>query len=63
MISANSPYILNAAISNLKGHGNEADFIGFLHKLFPHRSLTLPFEPFLFWLRIRADIRNRKATP
>ncbi len=32
----------------LKGHGNEADFPGFLHKLDPHRSLTLPFEPFDF---------------
>ncbi len=27
------------------------------------RSLTLPFEPFRFWLRIRGDIRNRKTTP
>jgi hypothetical protein len=32
----------------LKGHGNEADFMGFLQKLGPHRSLTLPFEPFRF---------------
>jgi hypothetical protein len=29
---------------HLKGHGNEADFLGFLQKLVPHRSLTLPFE-------------------
>jgi hypothetical protein len=35
---------------SLKGHGNEADFLGFLQKLGPHRSLTLPFEPFRFWL-------------
>ena len=34
----------------LKGHGNEADFLGFLQILGPHRSLTLPFEPFRFWL-------------
>jgi hypothetical protein len=47
----------------LKGHGNEADFLGFLQKLGPHRSLTVPFEPFRFWLRIRGDIRNRKTTP
>ncbi len=47
----------------LKGQGNEADFLGFLQKLGPHRSLTLPFEPFRFWLRIRGDIRNRKTTP
>ena len=47
----------------LKGHGNEADFLGFLQKLGPHRSLTLPFEPFRFWLRIRGDIRNGKTTP
>jgi hypothetical protein len=45
----------------LKGHGNEADFLGFLQKLVPHRSLTLPFEPFRFWLRIRGDIRNKKT--
>ncbi len=47
-------------IKSLKGHGNEADFLGFLQKL---GSLTLPFEPFRFWLRIRGDIRNRKTTP
>ncbi len=47
----------------LKGHGNEADFLGFLQKLVPHRSLTLHFEPFRFWLRIRGDIRKRKTTP
>jgi hypothetical protein len=40
----------------------EADFLGFLQKLVSHRSLTLPFEPFGFWLRIRWDIRNRKTT-
>jgi hypothetical protein len=42
---------------HLKGHGNEADFLGFLQKLVPHRSLTLPFEPFRLRLRIRGDIR------
>ncbi len=47
---------------SLKGHGNEADFLGFLQKLGPHRSLTLPFELFRYWLRIRGDIRNRKTT-
>jgi hypothetical protein len=51
------------AEKTLKGHGNEADFLGFLQKLGPHRSLTLPFEPFRFWLRIRGDIRNRKTAP
>jgi len=50
-------------ICDLKGHGNEADFLGFLQKLGPHRSLTLPFKPFRFWLRICGDIRNRKTTP
>jgi hypothetical protein len=50
-------------IRSLKGHGNETDFLGFLQKLVPHRSLTLHFEPFRFWLRIRGDIRNRKTTP
>ncbi len=45
----------------LKGHGNEADFLGVLQKLVPQRSLTLPFEPFRFWLRNRRDIRNRKT--
>ncbi len=29
----------------------------------PHRSLTISFEPFWFWLRIRGDINNRKKTP
>ena len=47
----------------LKGHGNEADFLGFLQKLAPHRSLKLPFKPFRFWLRIRGGIPNRKTTP
>jgi hypothetical protein len=77
--------------SCLKGHGNVADFLGFLHKLYiyliysvrnhenissrgdtpdhfnklhkldHHRSLTLPFEPFRFWLRIPGDICNRKT--
>jgi hypothetical protein len=45
----------------LKGHGNEADFLGFLQKSVPHESLTLSFEPFRIWLRIRGDIRNRKT--
>jgi hypothetical protein len=48
----------------LKEHGNEADFLGFLQESVPHRSLTLPFEPFRYWLRLRRDIRNnRKTTP
>ncbi len=33
----------------LKGHGNEADFLGFLHKSVWHRSLTLHFEPYRFF--------------
>jgi hypothetical protein len=55
--------MLLASLENLKGHDNEADFLGFLQKLVPHRSLTLPFEPFRFWLRIREDILNQKTTP
>ncbi len=47
----------------LKGHGIEADFLRFLHKLVRHRSLTLHFEPFRFWLQILRDIRNQKTTP
>jgi hypothetical protein len=47
----------------LKGHGIEADFLGFLQKSVWHRFLTLNFEPFRFGLRIRGDIRNRKTTP
>jgi hypothetical protein len=46
----------------LKGHGNETDFLGFLQKLVPHESLTLPFGLFRFWLRIRGDIRIQKIT-
>ncbi len=37
----------------LKRHGNEAGFLGFLKKLVPHRSLTIPFELFRLWLQIR----------
>jgi hypothetical protein len=48
---------------SLKGHGNEADFLGFLQKLVPHESLTLTFEPFRFWLGIPGDIRFQKTTP
>jgi hypothetical protein len=48
---------------HVKGHGNEADFLGFSHKSVPHESLTLPFEPFRFLLRIGGDIRNRQTTP
>jgi hypothetical protein len=47
----------------LKGHGNEADFLEFLHKSVRHRFLTLNFEPFRYGLRIPEDIRNRKTTP
>jgi hypothetical protein len=54
---------LSDQIPLLKGHGNEADFLGFLQKLVPHRSLTLPFQPFRFWLRIRGDNGYRKMTP
>jgi hypothetical protein len=48
---------------SLKGHGNEADFLGFLQKSVRRRLLTLHFETFQFGLRIRGDIRNRKTTP
>jgi hypothetical protein len=48
---------------HLKGHGNEADFLGFLQKSVRRRFLTLHFEPFQFGLRILGDIRNRKTTP
>ncbi len=47
----------------LKGHGNVADFLGFLQKSVRHRFLTLHFEPFRVGLRIPGDIRNRKTTP
>jgi hypothetical protein len=47
----------------LKGHGNEAEFLGFLQKFVPHESLTLPFEPFRFLLRIRGEFRIRKRLP
>ncbi len=55
--------VFKLQMQNLKGHGNEADFLGFLQKLVPLESLTLPFGPFRFWLRIRGDIRIRKTTP
>ncbi len=47
--------------TNLRGHGNEADFLRFLHISVRHRFLTLHFEPFRFWLWICGDIRNRKT--
>jgi hypothetical protein len=47
----------------LKGHGNEADFLGFLHKSVQHSSFTLHIEPFRFWPQIRGDIHNQKTTP
>ncbi len=50
-------------VSFLKGHGNEADFLGVLQQLVSHRSLTLPFKPFRFWRWIRGDIRHRKTAP
>jgi hypothetical protein len=56
-------YIVKVNCFILKGHGNEADFLGFLQKLVPHESLTIPFEPFRFWLRIRRDIHIWKTTP
>ncbi len=34
-----------------------------LQKFVPHESLTLPFEPFRFFLRIRGDIRIWRKTP
>jgi hypothetical protein len=54
--------VLNS-IDFLKGHGNEADFLGFLQKFGPHRSLTLPFEPFCFWIRIREIFVIEKRLP
>jgi hypothetical protein len=35
----------------------------FLHKSVWHGSLTVPFEPFRFWLHIRGDIRFWKWLP
>jgi hypothetical protein len=32
--------------TSLKGHGNEADFLGVLYKSVRHRFLTLHFKPF-----------------
>jgi hypothetical protein len=49
--------------SPLKGHGNEADFLGVLHILVPHESLTLPFELFRFLPRIRKDNVIEKRFP
>jgi hypothetical protein len=59
----NPPNIAAPSKNKFNGHGNEADFLGFLQKSVRHRFLTLHFEPFRFGLRIRGDIRNRKTTP
>ncbi len=63
LIPSEFPYIWGNFRLHLKRHGNEADFLGVLQKLVPCRSLTIPFEPFRFWLKIRGDIHNRKTTP
>ncbi len=47
----------------LKGYGNKPDFPRFLHKSVRHRSPTLHFGPFRFWLRILRDICIKKTTP
>ncbi len=47
----------------LKGHGNEADFLGFLQKSVPHESLTIPLEPFQFCLRIRSIFVIKNDSP
>ncbi len=47
----------------IKGTWQWTNFLMFLHNSGQHRSLTLPFEPFRFWLLIRGDIHNRKSTP
>ncbi len=48
------------SLISIKGHGSELNFPRFLHKSRWPRSLTLHFEPFRFWLRIRGDILIRK---
>ncbi len=48
---------------SFKEHGNEADIRFFLQKFVLQESLTLPFGPFRFWLRIRGDIHIQKTTP
>ncbi len=40
----------------LKRYDNDPNFPMFSHNSGQHRFLTLPFEPFRFWLRIRGDI-------
>ncbi len=44
----------------LKGHGNEADFLGFLQKSVRHRFLTLNFEPFRFGLRVEIFVIEKR---
>jgi hypothetical protein len=58
-----SAIAVSIAAVSLKGHGNEADFLGVLHKPVQHRSLTLHFEPFQFWLGLREDICNKNDSP
>jgi hypothetical protein len=58
-----STFCLFLLLCFLKGHGNEADFLGVLQKSVRHRFLTLHFEPFPFGLRIHGDIGYRKTTP
>ncbi len=48
----------------LKGHSNEADFLGVLHKPVRHtRSLTLHFEPFRFGFEFAGIFIIEKRLP
>jgi hypothetical protein len=47
----------------LKGQGNEAEFLGFLQKSVPHESLTLHFEPFRFRLEFVEIFVIQKRLP
>jgi hypothetical protein len=45
-----------APVGPIKGTSQGGGFLGFFHKPVRHRSLTLRFELFQFWLRIRGNI-------
>jgi hypothetical protein len=51
--------VVEVTVNSKKENFHEQFFRCFLHKSVWYRSLTLPFQPFIFWLRIRGDIRNR----
>jgi hypothetical protein len=59
-IACNADHFCNTTARTFKGTWQWGGFSVFFAEI---GSSWVPFEPFLFWLRIRRDIHNRKTTP